>query len=284
MENVGEKGYTIKIQNFEGPFDLLFHLIEKNKISIYDIPINVIADQFIDYLKEMRKMDLEITSEFLVMAATLLHIKSRLLIPDRRDKCGEEEIDPREELVLRLLEYKKYKDFSHILRQREQEWSKCFYKLPELIEAGKNIDNDGLSFDEFICLYKDLLERNMAKINHKSNAIAAQIVQYEKITLKSKMKDIMRILTKKTVFRFSEIFSFKTKSKVEIATGFLAMLELTKLKKANIMQRKLFSEIIVSRPKDEPGYLNSELVADFKTDKKLENLISTERRREPRVP
>ncbi len=271
MENVEEKGYTIKIQNFEGPFDLLFHLIEKNKISIYDIPINIIADQFIDYLKEMREMDLDITSEFLVMASTLLHIKSRLLIPDKREKEGEEEADPREELVLRLLEYKKYKDFSYVLRKREKEWGKCFYKLPELIEAGKSIDNEGLSFDELIYLYKELLERNIAKMNHKSNTIAAQIVQYEKITLKSKMKDIMRMLTKNTVFRFSEIFPFKTKSKIEIATGFLAMLELTKLKKVNIMQRKLFSEIIISRPKDDLEYLNSELAADFRTDKKLEN-------------
>ena len=117
MESALTKACTIKIQNFEGPFDLLFHLIEKNKINIYDIPINEITDQYMDYLFKMQELDMEVASEFLVMAATLLHIKSRLLLPNPRQD-EKEEIDPREELVLKLVEYKRYKRFTEILKQR----------------------------------------------------------------------------------------------------------------------------------------------------------------------
>jgi len=103
---------TIKLQNFEGPFDLLFYLIEKNQIDIYDIPILEITEQYLDYLNAMQELDLDIASEFLVMAATLLHIKSRMLLPKREPLPGEEteSADPREELIIKLLEYKKYKE------------------------------------------------------------------------------------------------------------------------------------------------------------------------------
>ena len=138
MESALTKACTIKIQNFEGPFDLLFHLIEKNQVSIYDIPINEITDQYMDYLFAMKEMDLEIASEFLVMAATLLHIKSRMLLPDRKEK-QEEDIDPREELILKLVEYKKYKEFSAALKIRESEWEKVYYKLPEIIDMCRSI-------------------------------------------------------------------------------------------------------------------------------------------------
>jgi len=239
------KACKIKIQNFEGPFDLLFHLIEKNQINIYDIPINEITDQYMDYLFAMRELDLEIASEFLVMAATLLHIKSRMLLPDRKEK-QEEESDPREELVLKLIEYKKYKEFSVILKQREAEWGKLYYKLPEIIDFRHDEEVMELSADELKRIYADLLAKNKRKINTHVGEMA-QIIQHEKVSLKSKMKEIVSMLMTKACICFSEMFSLKNKSRTEVLTGFLAVLELVKLRKAIVEQKRLFSEIMIYR-------------------------------------
>ena len=141
MESALTNACTIKIQNFEGPFDLLFHLIEENKVNIYDIPINIITDQYMEYLFAMQELDLEITSEFLVMASTLLHIKSKMLLPDKKENRQEEE-DPREVLVLKLLEYRKYKEFSQVLRQREIEWSRLFLQASGSCSVNKDRRND----------------------------------------------------------------------------------------------------------------------------------------------
>ena len=159
MESALTKACKIKINNFEGPFDLLFHLIEKNQFNIYDIPINTITDQYMDYLFAMQEMDLEIASEFLVMASTLLHIKSKMLLPSRKEEQEQEE-DPREELVLRLLEYRKYKDFSNVLREREKEWSKVCWKLPEVITLAQKDEIVEMIPDELKRVYTELLERN----------------------------------------------------------------------------------------------------------------------------
>jgi segregation and condensation protein A len=125
----------LKLNNFEGPFELLFHLLEKNEMDIYDIDINAIADQYLEYLSGMERLDLDIASEFLVMAATLLHIKSRMLLPDKKVQEDEEEPDPKEELVIRLLEYKKYKTAAEILKDKEEKWkidnSFFKYKTPQ---------------------------------------------------------------------------------------------------------------------------------------------------------
>jgi segregation and condensation protein A len=233
----------IKIKNFEGPFDLLFHLIEKNQIDIYDIPINEITDQYMDYLFAMKELDLEIASEFLIMASTLLHIKSRLLLPNKSEK-QEEEPDPREELVLRLIEYKKYKDICLLLKLREQQWEKVFYKPPEVVEIKPGERVIELSAAELKKVYVDLILKNKRKINRKANEIS-QIVQHERVSVKSKMKEIVRVLLVKSFFNFSEIFSVKSRTKTELLAGFLAVLELVKLKVATIEQKKLFSDIYV---------------------------------------
>ncbi|AEV68133.1 segregation and condensation protein A [Acetivibrio clariflavus] len=245
MESVLSKACTIKLQNFEGPFDLLFHLIEKNQVDIYDIPINEITDQYMDYLFQMQEMDLEIASEFLVMAATLLHIKSKLLLPSpKQDK--EEEVDPREELVLKLVEYRKYKRFAEILKAREKEWERVYYRQPEEIDI-KNVDEPiEISFDELKRVYVELIERNERKINKNADKMT-QILQIEKVTLRSKIREVIRTLMHKAYFKFSDLFSFATRSKLEIVTGFLAILELAKLKKVSITQKAQFDEIIVHR-------------------------------------
>jgi segregation and condensation protein A len=247
VESALTNACKIKIQNFEGPFDLLFHLIEKNKINIYDIPINEITDQYMEYLFAMQKLDLDIASEFLVMASTLLHIKSRLLLPEKKEKL--EEADPREELVLRLVEYKKYKDFSQILKQREQEWMRLYYKLPEVIELNRSDEVLELSPDELRRVYADLIKKNKSKMNDQSQKIAA-IIQHEKVSLKSKMKEIVRSFMNKTCLVFSHIFSLGSKSKTEVVTGFLAILELSKLKKVKLEQDKQFSDILIYKVDD----------------------------------
>ncbi len=241
MDSVLSNACKLKLQNFEGPFDLLFHLIEKNKINIYDIPINEITGQYMDYLFAMREMDMEIASEFLVMASTLLHIKSRMLLPERKPEETDGE-DPREQLIIRLLEYKKYKEFSRELKDRQEKWKKLFYKAAEFGE----IEWDEVKFDlssyNLSNIYAAILQRNELKTN-KNTGKMSQIVQREKITIKSKIKEILNLLLKKSMLKFSEVFSLKRQSKTEVVTGFLAVLELAKAKKVSLEQRRHFSDI-----------------------------------------
>lgn len=251
MQSALTKACTIKIQNFEGPFDLLFHLIEKNQINIYDIPINEITDQYMEYLFAMQELDLEIASEFLVMASTLLHIKSKMLLPERKE-VEEDEIDPREELVMRLIQYKKYKEFSKVLKEREDQWKKVFYKLPEVIEIGQSDSMLELSSDELVRVYKEILIKNEKKKNNNTGQMA-EIIKHEKVSLKSKMREIVRVLLTKAYFAFSELFSLRHKSRAEVVTGFLALLELCKLRKIRTEQKERFSEVLIYRTDDELG-------------------------------
>jgi len=235
----------IKIDNFEGPFDLLFHLIEKNQFSIYDIPINMITDQYMEYLFAMQELDMEVASEFLVMAATLLHIKSRMLLPSKKEE-QQEELDPREELVMRLLEYRKFKEFSNTLKQREKDWAQAFYKLPEIIQFTRRDETLELVPDELRRIYTSLLEENKKKMNPNVSGMN-QIIQHEKVSLKSKMREIVRELLKKSRLKFSELFSLKKKSPTDVITGFMAILELAKLKKVKLEQRKPLDEIFIQK-------------------------------------
>jgi segregation and condensation protein A len=256
LESVLTNACKIKIDNFEGPFDLLFHLIEKNQFSIYDIPINIITDQYMEYLFAMQELDLEVTSEFLVMAATLLHIKSRMLLPSKKEEQKEEE-DPREELVMRLLEYRKFKYFSNVLRQREKEWSKVYYKLPEIIQFKKREETLELAPDELRRIYEELLERNRSKMNPNVSGMN-RIIQHEKVSMKSKMREIIRELLKKGQIKFLEMFSLKKRSKTDVITGFMAILELAKLKKIRISQKKQFDEIYINRAETSDDLLRLE--------------------------
>lgn len=246
MESSLTNACQIRIENFEGPFDLLFHLIEKNQMNIYDIPINDITDQYMEYLYAMNELDLEVASEFLLMAATLLHIKSKLLLPSKKEKEEEAEVDPREELVLKLVEYRKYKEFSESLRQREAKWEGAFCKLPEVIDIPRVNENYSLSPELLKNFYIDIIERNKKKRNNTASKMKT-IMQIEKVSLKSKIRQVLRKLMEKARFRFSEVFSMKTASKLEVVTGFLAVLELTKLKKVSINQEKQYGEIIIER-------------------------------------
>ena len=243
MESSLTNACTLKLDNFEGPFDLLFHLIEKNQMDIYDIPINVITDQYLDYLYDLQSPDLEIASEFLVMASTLLHIKSKMLLPGKKEE-KEEEVDPREELVRRLVEYKRYKEFTTELKEMEKLWEKTVYRLPEPLDIPKI--EEVLEIDPQVLRkqYIAILERNKKKINVGAKNIT-KLIEHEKVSLRSKIREVVKHLISKTSFIFTELFSLKSRSKTEVVTGFMAILELAKMKKVKIVQNKQFSDIHV---------------------------------------
>lgn len=241
MESALTKACTLKLDNFEGPFDLLFHLFEKNQVDIYDIPINAITDQYLDYLYTMQQLDLEVASEFLVMASTLLHIKSKMLLPDKKEQ-KEEELDPREELVKRLIEYKRYKEFTKELKELEKKWDTVVFRLPETLDLP--VREEVLEIDPQILRqqYLAILDKNKKKINARAKNIT-KLVEHEKVSLRSKMRDVIKQLLNKVSFKFSELFSLRTKSKTEVVTGFMAVLELAKMNKVKIVQKQQFSDI-----------------------------------------
>ncbi|AEY66259.1 segregation/condensation protein A [Clostridium sp. BNL1100] len=243
MESSLTNACTLKLDNFEGPFDLLFHLFEKNQVDIYDIPISSITDQYLDYLYAMQQLDLEVASEFLIMAATLLHIKSKTLLPSKKEEKQEEK-DPREELVRRLVEYKRYKEFTQELKEMEKKWDRVSFRLPEALDLP--VREEIMEIDPQVLRqqYIAILDRNKKKINLGAKNIT-KLVEHEKVSLRSKMREVVKQLIHKVSFKFSELFSFKTKSKTEVVTGFMAILELAKMKKVKIVQNQQFSDIHV---------------------------------------
>ncbi|NMA64945.1 MAG: segregation/condensation protein A [Clostridiaceae bacterium] len=239
---------TLKLDNFEGPFDLLFYLIEKNKIDIYDIPIAEITDQYMDYLNTMQRLDLEIASEFLVMAATLLHIKSRMLLPSRETVEETEEIDPREELILRLVEYKKYKEFASYLKEQEKKWELVHYKLPEVIPDIIVTEELNVSGETLRSCYVKVMSHYKGKIDDVSKKMK-RILNREKVSLRAKIREVMDIIGRGIKICFSKMYNTAYKSRLEVATVFLAILEVAKLGRASIEQPKAFGEIYVTGKK-----------------------------------
>jgi segregation and condensation protein A len=250
MKSSLHEACTIRLKNFEGPFDLLFFLIEKNQIDIYDIPIVEITDQYMDYLFAMQEMDLEVASEFLVMASTLLHIKSKLLLPVHNEEQTDP-IDPREELILKLVEYKKAKEFASLLREREREWDRVFYKLPEILpEAAYEV-----VLEVSPALLKDCYQNALQNYHDRQNDVSkkmSRILQHEKVSLRLKIKELLGRLKKGIRLCFSKIFNIRKMSRLEVATGFLAALEIVRSGKALIHQETEFGEIYLERNEAEP--------------------------------
>jgi len=238
--------YQVKLHVFEGPLDLLLHLIEKNEVDIYDIPIAEITRQYLAYLETMERMDLEIASEFLVMAATLLSIKAKMLVPkppkiDDED-AQEIEFDPRDELVERLLEYKKYKVLAEYLQQLEEIQEKVFYRPNEeeqyLNAFSESNPLEGLTLDDLIKALQDVVN----KIEPED--LTKEILR-EEITIKDKIDEITSILsTHPRGVSFRELFS-KPVGRVEMIVQFLALLELVRLQVALVRQSSPFGEIII---------------------------------------
>ena len=239
------KKYEIKIDNFEGPLDLLCYLIDKNKMDIYDIKISEITDQYIEYLNQMEVLNLEIASEFLVMASTVVYIKSKSLLPKQPEE--EEELSE-EELIQRIIDYKRYKEVSKLLKQNFQIFSKRFYKLQEDIELPKQELQKEYSKEVIPEYYEKLINRNKEKLNKNAENIE-KIAITDTYTVASKVKQMLREIVKNSKFVFSNVFPKEKCKKVEIVTAFTGLLELTRRSKVTATQEDLFGDIIVEKAK-----------------------------------
>ncbi|HZK33538.1 MAG TPA: segregation/condensation protein A [Tissierellaceae bacterium] len=238
--------YKIKIDAFQGPMDLLLHLIDKAEIDIYDIPINIIAEQFIEYIHGMEELNLDVASEFLLMAATLLEIKSKMLLPQKTNASEEdmeaEEEDPRAELIRRIVEYKKYKNAAEDLKGFEAIYSKMFFKpKEELIEdIEEEIELKGLNIDMLLKSLSSIIKENKEKINN----LDINFIQREEYTLEDCIKDIKRKLKTNGKVKFSELLD-ENSGKSEIVVYFLSILELVKMKYINLEQDEDFSDLFI---------------------------------------
>lgn len=227
-----------KINEFEGPLDLLLHLIKESKMNIMDIEIEKITDQYMNYLDLQEKMNLEIASEYLVMASELIEIKSKLLLPNPKNEEGEEE-DPREELVNRLLEYQAYKEITKVLQDKENLRKEIYTKAPEnirnYVEEDVSITTD-VTLDDLVEAFKKYLERKK-----ETKPLQTKITVNE-VTVSSRRHDIKNLLRTKKRVSFFELFPVVSKEYV-IAT-FLAVLEMAKSHELTITQNGTFDDII----------------------------------------
>lgn len=237
--------YAIKLDNFQGPLDLLCNLIEKNKMSIYDIKLDEITDQYIEYLNKAQELNLEIASEFLSLASTLLYIKSKKLLPNKQEE--EEEISE-EELIRRIVEYKKYKDITAKLKQNFEIYSNRFYKLPENIELPKQKLEDEYEKNIIPNLYEKLWNKNEEKMNENAKNIE-KIAVTDTYTVVSKVKEMFKELVKHKSFVFNKLFSIQKHNKQEVVTAFSGLLELSRRSKVETDQKELFGDINVKRRK-----------------------------------
>ena len=240
----------VKLQAFEGPLDLLLHLIEKNKVDIYDIPIVEITNQYLDYIKAMQDADMNVMSEFLVMAATLVDIKCRMLLPKEVNEEGEEE-DPRAELVQKLLEYKMYKYMSFELKdmQLESGFSLCKKEtLPDEVKNFRNpIDYEQLIGDMNLNKLHEIFNFMMQRKEDKIDPIRSQFgnVEKEEVDMEAKAAYIEMYVAAHKTFSFKNLLE-KQHSKVEIIVTFLVILELMKIGKITIVQEDLFDDIKIT--------------------------------------
>ncbi|HHU72699.1 MAG TPA: segregation/condensation protein A [Clostridiales bacterium] len=241
---------AVKLENFEGPLDLLLHLIDKNKINIYDIPIAEITEQYLDYINEMERKNLDIISEFLVMAATLLKIKSRMLLPVEKTE-DEEEIDPRQELVDRLLEYKMFKYVSEELKDYESDAGKSVFKeptIPDEIACYKediNVEDilGDITLSKLHEIFKSIVKKQVDKIDPIRSKFGK--IEKEEINFSQKLNQIQAYGLKNRKFSFRHLLSTQH-SRMEVVVTFLGILELIKMGRIRIEQECLFDDISIT--------------------------------------
>ncbi len=242
-------GIPVKLPVFEGPLDLLLHLIDKNKIDIYDIPIVEITNQYMDYIRQMEREDLNIMSEFLVMAATLLDIKCRMLLPKEVNEEGEEE-DPRQELVEQLLQYKMYKYMSYELRDREILGERRMYREPDLpkevAEYTPPVNLDELIGDLTLTRLNEIFQEVMRRQNDKIDLVRSRFgkIEKEEVTLPEKMEYIAEYTRIHKTFKFRDLL-MRQSSKVQVIVTFLAVLEMMKAGKITASQEETFGDILI---------------------------------------
>src|SRR6266508_2426707 len=247
--DVAEDSYRIRLDEFEGPLDLLLHLIKKNEINIYDIPIAMITKQYLDYISMMKSLNLVVAGEFLVMAATLVHIKSRMLLPVESDGDDEDDTveDPRAELVRRLLEYKRFKEAAGELVQRGQQWREVFGRpalerghISDLSPAEEDEDDTilDLTLFDLVDAFQDIIQRTPVK--------ALVEVTADHLTVKDRMNHILERLESESAVPFETLFHPEEGRMVVIVT-FLGLLELIRIKLVRAYQSEAFGSILVSR-------------------------------------
>ena len=238
---------TVKLQVFEGPLDLLLYLLDKNKVNIYDIPIVEITAQYMEYIAEMKRQDLDVLSEFLVMAATLIDIKSKMLLP--RDPDDEEEgIDPRAELVQQLLEYKMYKCMAYELKDRQVDAQRVMFKKPtipeEVLEYQEPLNVEELVSDITLAKLNEIFKSIMRKQQDKIDPLRSKFgkIEKEEVSLEEKTEYLENYATTHKHFSFRSLLEAQS-SKVEVIVTFLAILELMKTGKILISQEHIFHDI-----------------------------------------
>ena len=244
-------GIPVKLEVFEGPLDLLLHLIDKNKIDIYDIPIVEITNQYMEYIRNMQREDLNIMSEFLVMAATLLDIKCRMLLPKEVNEEGEEE-DPRQELVEQLLQYKMYKYIAYELKDRELDSDMILYKGPTIPEEVKEyvepVDLDkllgDLTLQKLGAIFQEVMKRQTDKIDPVRSKFGK--IEKEEVTLTDKFTYIHGYMKDHKKFSFRQLLE-KQHTKMHIVVTFLAILEMMKLGEINVRQEETCGDIMIER-------------------------------------
>lgn len=238
---------TVKLQVFEGPLDLLLYLLDKNKVNIYDIPIVEITAQYMEYIAEMKRQDLDVLSEFLVMAATLIDIKSKMLLPRDPDD-EEEEIDPRAELVQQLLEYKMYKCMAYELKDRQVDAQRVMFKKPtipeEVLEYQEPLNVEELVSDVTLAKLNEIFKSIMRKQQDKIDPLRSKFgkIEKEEVSLEEKTEYLENYATTHKHFSFRSLLEAQS-SKVEVIVTFLAILELMKTGKILISQEHIFDDI-----------------------------------------
>ena len=243
-------GIPVKLEVFEGPLDLLLHLIDKNKVDIYDIPIVEITNQYMEYIQDMQEKDMNVMSEFLLMAATLLDIKCRMLLPAEVNEDGEEE-DPRAELVEQLLQYKMYKYMSFELRDRQMEGERLMFKeatVPDEVKAYEvpvDLDEllDGLTLSKLNSIFKDVMKKQHDKIDTRHSTFGR--IEKEEVTVEDKLEYLNQYITSHKKFSFRDLLQ-KQRSKTQLVVTFLAILEMMKMGTIWVEQEHTFDDIIIT--------------------------------------
>jgi segregation and condensation protein A len=233
---VSPMSYRVQLDVFEGPLDLLLHLIQKHELDIYDIPVALITQQYLEYVELMKNLDMEIAGEFLVMASTLTHIKSRMLLPQAEGEQGEDGVDPRAALVQRLLEYKKFKDAALSLEQKEALWSQVFSRPPDTAPDVPG-DDEPLLFDFHLFDLLSALRDVLSRVPEGQFEITA-----ESVSITEKISLILSKLEEAESMLFADLFAEST-SKLQVIATFLALLELMKTRVVKAVQVEQFGAI-----------------------------------------
>lgn len=232
--------YSLNIEQFQGPLDLLLHLIKESKMDIFDLKIEEITNQYLDYINKMEEMNLNVASSYLVMSAELLEIKSKMLLPRHEDVEEGEEEDPRENLVNRLLEYQRYKDLTKEFKDLESERKKIFTKVPENILEYKDeetiVNNGDITLDDLVLAFQKFLEREKSK-----KPLDTKVTNKE-LSVEKRRSSIRRILKEKRKVSFFELF--ESYNKEYIVVTFLAILEMAKENELKIYQENNFDNIV----------------------------------------